>query len=837
MEINENDQKALQAIEKELGIKLGKLRTIGNKLDISDDGYILNQNGQVIGLSLYNCGIENLTHIIAFLKDLKNLTGLNLWENQIQDISALKNLRNLTELYLIDNQVKDIDALNDLINLTELDLIGNQVQDISALENLKNLTCLWLEGNKIQDISVPKNLRSLTELYLGCNKIREISGLKDLRNLTYLDLSDNKISELTALKELSNLTSLNLSKNQISELSALKDLRNLTFLNLSDNQISDLSLLKSLKKLQYLYLTKNPLEKLSGWITDFDMDIHWADKHSDNLNQIEGIVFYDNPLKNPPVEIVKQGKEAIRNYFKSLEKEEKQPLNEVKMILVGDGGAGKTSLVKQLLGEKFDPHECQTHGINIRDWYISKEENTFKINTWDFGGQEIMHATHQFFLSKRCLYVLVLDGRKDEKTEYWLKHIESFGGNSPILVVINKIDENSSFDVNRLELQEKYKGIKGFHKICCQDRRGIAEFAQELESELLKVELIQSIISKKWFAVKTELEKMAEIKEKHYIDYDEYEKMCISAQVIEESQQKTLVDLLHDLGVILHFDEFQLQNIHVLEPRWVTEAVYKIINSAKLAESKGLLNLNDLGDILIQSGENDYFYPRDKYFYIIELMKKFELCYSVNDSTVLIPDLLEVQKPEFQFNEENCLRFRIDYGFLPRSVMPRFIVKMHKDIKDKIRWRTGVVLENQRFNAIAEVKSDNEEKQITIKVNGIQKKDYFSVILHTLRDINDSFEKLSFTEKVPMPDNPDITVSYEHLIRLALNNHTTYFPDGSDKEYNVGQLLGEIYVGGKKEINDKIQVFIEKIIKFDSSGTIQHANITLGDENKQVISD
>jgi hypothetical protein len=45
-----------------------------------------------------------------------------------------------------------------------------------------------------------------------------------------------------------------------------------------------------------------------------------------------------------------------------------------------------------------------------------------------------MHATHQFFLSKRSLYILVLDGRKEEDAEYWLKHIESFGGDSPVLM-------------------------------------------------------------------------------------------------------------------------------------------------------------------------------------------------------------------------------------------------------------------------------------------------------------------------------------------------------------------------------------------------------------------
>jgi internalin A len=76
---------------------------------------------------------------------------------------------------------------------------------------------------------------------------------------------------------------------------------------------------------------------------------------------------------------------------------------------------------------------------------VKNGEREIKVNFWDFGGQEIMHATHQFFLSKRSLYILVLDGRKDEKPEYWLKLIENFGGDSPVLVVIEVLSFSTIF--------------------------------------------------------------------------------------------------------------------------------------------------------------------------------------------------------------------------------------------------------------------------------------------------------------------------------------------------------------------------------------------------------
>ncbi|MFC2141124.1 COR domain-containing protein, partial [Acidobacteriota bacterium] len=481
------------------------------------------------------------------------------------------------------------------------------------------------------------------------------------------------------------------------------------------------------------------------------------------------------------------GKEAVRAYLESLEGK-KRVLNEVKMILVGDGGAGKTSLVKRLLGDKFDTNEPQTHGINIKHWEVESEQAMIKINTWDFGGQEIMHATHQFFLSKRSLYVLVLDGRKDEKTEYWLKHVKSFGGDSPVLVVINKIDTNPGFDVNRLFLQEKYKNIKGFFRVSCATGEGMECFSQKLNHELAKIDVIHTTFTETWFNVKDQLERM----NKNYISFDEYKTLCEKEKVITKISRDTLVDFLHDLGVVLHFKDFKLQETHVLNPEWLTTAVYKIINSKYLAQSKGLLKLNLLEKILEQGKDTDYHYPLDKCRFIIDLMQKFELCYEIDSETILIPDLLEIQEPSFDFDYTTALKFLIQYDFLPRSIMARFMVKMQKDIKNELHWRTGAVLENKSFNSLTVVKSDNEEKQIYIYIQGEQKRDYFATILHTFREINSRFEKLGAIEKVPMPDEPGITVSYKHLIRLEQKGREYYEPDGSEKEYNVKQLLGTI---------------------------------------------
>ena len=173
-------------------------------------------------------------------------------------------------------------------------------------------------------------------------------------------------------------------------------------------------------------------------------------------------------------------------------------------------------------------------------------------------------------------------------------------------------------------------------------------------------------------------------------------------------------------------------------------------------------------------------------------MKKFELCYRLDAKSVLVPDLLAVEESTFNFDYDTSLRFIIEYDFLPRSVMPRFIVRRHRDIKNKLQWRTGVVLEEEDYESTAVVKCDELERRIFIYVNGKQKRDYFSVIRKTFRDIINSFEKLKTVELVPLPDNHEISIEYEELIGYELGMKTEIYIGKLGKGYSVAQLLAGI---------------------------------------------
>lgn len=711
-------------------------------------------------------------------------------------------------------------------NISGLCLYETKISDISFLKDLTKVSRIHLGLNRIADISCLKDMTNLTDLYLMDNRITNIRWLKELTNLTYLDLSLNQITDISSLKSLTNLIWLHLNGNEIGDISYLKDLTNLTELNLHDNEISDISCLKGLTNLTTLNLNENKIKNLPRDLLELGNDIVWQENAS-----WEGINLYGNPLESPPIEIVKRGTEAVREYFKSLVEE--RTLNEAKVLLVGNGGAGKTSLVKRLIKNEFNKNEPKTHGVNIDDWQIRADGEMIKAHLWDYGGQGIMQATHRVFFSVRSLYILVLNAREEPDPEDWLMNIKSLGGRSPVMIVINKTDVHD-YRLNERYLLKKYPTIKGFYHISCRTGEGIKEFSEALKEKLANdVEMTRSKWGKGWLAVKERLEGL----EKDYISYEDYEKICQAENVREEGQQKTLIEYLHELGVVLHFKEFSLEHMKILNPEWITQGVYKIINSKVLKDKKGVLDKRSLAFILNREKFEDDDYEKDlkrsKYtkqeqIYVIGLMREFELSYEPDGGQVFVPGLFEEKEPEFDFDYVNCIRFYFEYEYLPRQVMPRFIVQRHRDIEGELRWRTGVVLKDEKLQSRALVKTDERQRRIYMYVSGRQKRDYFAVIRKTILDINDSFQELDINEWIPLPDHETIAVEYSELIGHYLAREKEIFVGKLGQRYNVMKLLDGIET--PQERKERLQGEIGEIHIRDS-----HVTFTVKEESMMKI--
>ncbi|CAK8724187.1 hypothetical protein GMJAKD_13705 [Candidatus Electrothrix aarhusensis] len=666
--------------------------------------------------------------------------------------------------------------------------------------------------------SLPPELFLFTDLIaldLSCNEFTDLPPeISRFTKLTHLNICGNKFTSLPPeLFQLESLIALGLSDLELTALPPeISRLKNLAVLYLHQNKLTSLPPeLFQLRNLRELTLWSNQLTSLSPKICQ--------------LSQLTDLRLSDNPFVSPPQEVIKQGLEAIRLHF-SFRQCPSQSLNEVKVVLIGDRASGKTSLVKQLFGETFDEHEDATRGISTRIWETEAGGRKIKINLWDFGGSEILHASHQLFLSKRSLYILVLNRASDERTEYWLQHIKTFGGNSPVLVVLNKQDDNCGFSVNQSFMREKHHNIREFFHTSCKTGIGIPTFKEVLLAELAKVEMIAIRWTEPWFAVKLRIKQM----QKPWIGSKKYFALCQEERINNERTCEMLVEFLHDLGAVVHFKDLIIDDhMYLLNPAWVINAVYMIVAAPELTASRGLLRAASFFKILWQNDIGQHSCPQETYPYIMSLLQQLGLCCEFNEESVLIPQQLPVSEPQFAFERRGALRFTFYYpDFLPPSIFPSFIVKAHKDIKAQACWRTGVLLEDSLPGAQALIKEDTKARQINISVQGERRREYLHYLRYLFAGINSRFENLKVTERVPVPDARNVSADYATLLEYAKNGMDKYIPSGSTKVYSVHELLCLVQPMNKDELLNML-LKIDK--HFDDRGAIAEGIKTMFELN------
>jgi internalin A len=644
-----------------------------------------------------------------------------------------------------------------------------------------------------KDISLDLSSLSLTELP---ESIRQLPQLQRLfLQINRLVVLPKSISQLPQLQELflayNKLTALPESIGQLGQLQRL---------DLEGNKLATLpESISGLSQLKLLDLTNNQLAALPESIR--------------KLTQLERLYLHGNTALGLPAEVLGPGwrnfnvtpaqPAAILDYYFRTRGGERRPLNEAKLILVGRGAVGKTSIVNRLVHRTFKD-EKKTEGIKITEWplKVGKKKDDVRLNVWDFGGQEIMHATHQFFLTERSLYLLVLSGREggeEAEAEYWLKLIQSFGGDSPVVVVLNKIKEHP-FEVNRSALQQKYPFIREFVRTDCKAGRagvGITDLRRIVEYETDKLEHLRDAFPASWFSIKDKLAGM----KKNYLSFEEYREECAKLGEEDPKAQESLAFYLHSLGIALNYkDDARLKDTHVLNPHWVTNGIYKILNADRLEKQQGEIRLRDLSSILDSKQ-----YPKKMHSFLLDLMKKFELCFSFpgEETRHLIPELLDKQEPPEaqEFKPEECLSFQYHYPVLPEGLLPRFIVRTHVLSDETPRWRTGVVLKVEDNLALA--KADVQDRRVFINVKGpvAGRRRLLSIIRANFDRIHGDIRKLQPAEMVPLPGKPGAVVPYKDLLVWEEKGQKKFpMVVGEDVvEIDVNKLLNGVELKGERE--------------------------------------
>lgn len=643
---------------------------------------------------------------------------------------------------------------------------------------LTRLTELALAENDL--IALPRELgqmTALTWLTLAGNRLTSVpSEIGELRALTWLDLGRNNLPEVPAeLGQLGALKTLFLDHNKLTNVPAdLGKLRALEQLNLSGNELTSLpSSLGDLARLVELFLHENPELGLPPEL----LGPTWLECRK-------------GETRTKP--------RAILDYYFETRGTHGQALREAKLIFVGRGEVGKSSMVDALQGKPFVKGRPRTDGVAITTWPLDLPDGEAKVLMWDFGGQEIMHGTHQFFLTHRSLYVVMVDGRDDrakQNAEYWLKLVRAFGGESTVMIVMNR-QRAHPFDLDRQYLADKY-GVKleHFFRTDCERPGDIAPLRAAIEEEAARMLSVEERFPKKCWEVKAWLGEM-KTKGKDYLSDEEYAAICEQRGVADGGEQQKLLRRLADLGTVVSFPEdVKLAALSVLNPEWATDGIYRVVTNEALREQRhGRLARRALRDLLPLDR-----WPQEKHVqYMLDLMEKFELCFAVaeGDGAVLVPELLPDKTPPLaDWDAARCVVFLYEYPVLPHGVLPRFTTRTHALSEGRERWRSGVVLADDGAEAL--IKADYDANLVSVWVRGSHadaRRALLKVVRHHFEHIHARIKNLQPRELVSVPEHPEVTVPYRDLVldERAGVRTTRVTIDGARVEMEIALLLNGV---------------------------------------------
>ena len=534
------------------------------------------------------------------------------------------------------------------------------------------------------------------------------------------------------------------------------------------------------------------------------------------LPALKELFLHENPALGLPVEVLgptfnevlgferKKSADpaAILDYYFRIHPPERkgivegQVLRELKVILVGRGGVGKTSLVEVLQGRAFVDGRRPTEGIAITPWPLTLPDGAATALVWDFGGQEIMHGTHQFFLTRRSLYLVVVDGREDrakQDAEYRLKLVRAFGGESTALVVLNK-QGVLAFDTDREDLAKKY-GVarEHFFRTDCADGTGVGKLREAIEDVAARMLTPRELFPAEWWKVKQRLGKMKEKKE-DYLSNESYENLC-KEYGVGGDDAKILLRRLTELGTVVSFpDDLRLQELTVLSAEWVTAGIYNVLNDNHLKEKRnGQLAWSELTRVLPPDR-----WPENRHRYLLDLMRKFELCFPLEgeQETELVPELLPDKRPPLDdWNPAESLVFLYQYPVLPHGVIPRFITRTYAKSRGRERWLSGVVLAREEAEAV--VRADYDKDQVIVWVRGPYadaRRALLTVVRDNFATIHGRIEGLNPQELVTVKGHPEVTVPFDDLLKDEREGvrTTRVTVDGKRIDVAIAELLNGV---------------------------------------------
>ena len=173
-----------------------------------------------------------------------------------------------------------------------------------------------------------------------------------------------------------------------------------------------------------------------------------------------------------------------------------------KVVLIGDGGVGKTCIISRFISNEFDKEVESTDGASYgtKELELPKLNKKINLDIWDTAGQERYKSLTKFFYKDAQIIIMVYDITKKLTFEniknQWYKEIQELSGKNFILGIAgNKSDLYESEEVPEKEAREYAKSINAVYSLTsAQNNTGINQLFEDVGMQLLAPDFQEKIM-------------------------------------------------------------------------------------------------------------------------------------------------------------------------------------------------------------------------------------------------------------------------------------------------------------------------------------------------------
>ncbi|MFX1316996.1 MAG: Rab family GTPase [Promethearchaeota archaeon] len=155
-----------------------------------------------------------------------------------------------------------------------------------------------------------------------------------------------------------------------------------------------------------------------------------------------------------------------------------------KIAIIGDGGVGKTSLIKSFTQGTFEKDYIKTIGAQFSEYHKEISGDKIRLIFWDIAGQDdFLFLRASFYKESRAAIIVYsleendLGLRSFKHIINWSNDLKKHCGNIPVVLFANKVDLVNENILNRTDIQKIVKELKfiGYYITSAKTGQGVTE--------------------------------------------------------------------------------------------------------------------------------------------------------------------------------------------------------------------------------------------------------------------------------------------------------------------------------------------------------------------------